>query len=173
MENLLDIVNEQDEVIGRATAQEIHAKLLHHRVAAVFVFCGDKLLVQQRARVKDGLLDHSVGGHVDAGEFYEKAAAREMQEEIGLEVSLQFVGRVPGADRRNHVLSLFEVEIDNVQFESLEIDMREMEELIPMTLEEVSQKMNENPAAFTDGFLSTFNFYVTKKGLSIPLVPRK
>ena len=89
MLEVFDVVNEADEVIGRATRDEVHGNpSLIHRVAHVLVFnsAGD-LYLQRRAPDKDvqpDKWDTSVGGHVDAGEQYESAAAREMGEELGI-----------------------------------------------------------------------------------------
>ncbi|PLX79192.1 MAG: NUDIX hydrolase [Desulfuromonas sp.] len=92
-----EIVDANDEVIGRAPRSECHGNPeLVHRVAHVLVFSrrGD-LLLQKRAASKDiqpGKWDTSVGGHLDPGEDYRQAAVREMQEELGIEnVPLTFL----------------------------------------------------------------------------------
>lgn len=84
---LLDIVDATDKVIGRGRNDMIHALHLAHRGIHVFVMSsGGDLLVQRRALGKQtypGFLDVSVGGQVRAGETYEEAAARELDEELG------------------------------------------------------------------------------------------
>lgn len=89
MPEVFDIVNEADEVVGLATRSEVHGDpSLIHRVAHVLVFdSAGRLYLQRRAPDKDvqpDKWDTSVGGHVDAGERYEEAAAREMREELGI-----------------------------------------------------------------------------------------
>lgn len=88
---LVDVVDEQDRVIGQATKKEAHAKGLRHRIVHVLVFNskGD-ILLQTRAAHKlgGGLLDVSVGGHVLVGESYEAAALREAMEELGISCTL-------------------------------------------------------------------------------------
>jgi isopentenyldiphosphate isomerase len=89
MEELFDVVDETDTVIGRATRQEVHGNpSLIHRVAHVLVCRSDgALFLQLRSAAKDvqpGKWDTSVGGHIDAGESYEEAARREMVEELGI-----------------------------------------------------------------------------------------
>lgn len=80
---IVDRVDKNDKIIGQTTKEEAHKNAYIHRVSAVFCFNPErKLLVQQRK--KDGLLDHSVGGHVGLGETYEMAAEREMKEELGI-----------------------------------------------------------------------------------------
>ena len=96
-EEVFDLVDEQDRIIGRAARHEVHGNPdLIHRVAHVLVFNSKgELFLQKRSRDKDvqpGKWDTSVGGHVDAGESYDEAALREMREELGIsEVSVEFL----------------------------------------------------------------------------------
>ena len=90
-EEIFDVVNNNDEVIGKATRQEVHATGLKHRAVHVLVFNahGDVFL-QKRSMLKDtarGKWDSSASGHLDAGEDYDACAARELREEIGLAVN--------------------------------------------------------------------------------------
>ncbi len=84
----LNIVNENDEVIGKESRENIHKMGLLHREVHVWIY-NDKgeILFQKRAADKDtypGLLDASAGGHVEPGESYEEAALKELKEETGL-----------------------------------------------------------------------------------------
>ncbi|MBU3915602.1 NUDIX domain-containing protein [bacterium] len=89
MEEVFDIVNINDEVIGSAKRSEVHGNpSLIHRVAHVLIFnTKGELFLQKRSMSKDvqpGKWDTSVGGHLDAGESYQDAALREMKEELGI-----------------------------------------------------------------------------------------
>jgi len=84
-----EIVDEDGEVIGTAPRSECHGNpALVHRAVHVLVFNGEgRLLLQLRSMDKDiqpGKWDTSVGGHLAVGETYEQAAAREMEEELGI-----------------------------------------------------------------------------------------
>jgi isopentenyl-diphosphate Delta-isomerase len=83
-----DIVDEHDQVVGRAQRREVHARKLRHRAVHVLVFRADgAVFLQRRSLAKDscpGLWDSSCSGHLDAGEGYAAAARRELAEEIGL-----------------------------------------------------------------------------------------
>jgi isopentenyl-diphosphate delta-isomerase type 1 len=85
-----DVVNERDEVIGRALRREVHARGLWHRAVHVLVFdARGRVFLQKRSMLKDlspGLWDSSCSGHLDAGEDYDAAAVRELAEEIGVRV---------------------------------------------------------------------------------------
>ena len=87
-EELFDVVNERDEVIGVAPRAQVHAEGLRHRAAHVLVFNPEgRLFVQRRSFAKDnspGCWDTSAAGHLDAGEDYHAAALRELGEELGV-----------------------------------------------------------------------------------------
>ncbi|HIJ11277.1 TPA: NUDIX domain-containing protein [Candidatus Woesearchaeota archaeon] len=88
----LNIVNEQDEVIGQAPVNEIYANEHPHRIVHVLIFNKEgKILLQQRSKTKSFLPGYwvtSAGGHVQAGESYEQGALREMEEEVGVHSEL-------------------------------------------------------------------------------------
>lgn len=88
---LLEVVDEQDRVIGLERRGVIHAKGLFHRSAQVLVFNSPgQLFVQKRSEGKDefpGLWDCSAAGHVNPGEGYRQCARRELEEELGITVS--------------------------------------------------------------------------------------
>lgn len=95
MTEYLDIVNEKDEVIGKTSYAEIYAKLHNHRIVHVLLF-NDKgeMALQLRSKHKKFCPQHwvtAVGGHVQSGESYEEAALREMEEEIGVQVPVEFL----------------------------------------------------------------------------------
>src|SRR6266545_137012 len=85
---LLDIVDEQDRVVGQAPRAEAYAHRLRHR--CVFVLARDaagRVFVHRRAARKlvfPSLYDMFVGGVVGAGESYHEAALREAEEELGV-----------------------------------------------------------------------------------------
>lgn len=86
--NLLDVVNENDIVIGRETREIIHREgLLHRGVIVWFVTPAREIIFQHRAKDKDiypDLLSSTAGGGVDAGMTYEDAALAEIEEETGI-----------------------------------------------------------------------------------------
>lgn len=88
-EELLDVVDVDDRVVGRATRGEIHARGLMHRAVHVLLFNrAGELFLQKRSLAKDenpGLWDSSAAGHVDSGEDYAACARREIGEELGLD----------------------------------------------------------------------------------------
>ncbi|WP_406417264.1 NUDIX hydrolase [Streptomyces sp. NBC_01614] len=87
-DEILDIVDEHDRVVGRSRRGEAYAKGLRHR--CVFIEARDsegRLFVHRRTPTKlvfPSRYDMFVGGVVGAGESYDDAALREAEEELGV-----------------------------------------------------------------------------------------
>ena len=85
---MIDVVDAEDRVVGRATRAEMRRENLLHR--AVYIVVRDasgSIFVHRRTTSKDvypGFWDVTVGGVVEAGEDYATAARRELREEIGV-----------------------------------------------------------------------------------------
>jgi isopentenyl-diphosphate delta-isomerase type 1 len=90
-EDIFDVVNERDEVVGNKPRSEVHRLGLLHRAVHVLVFNSQgQIFLQKRSMKKDrqpGLWDSSASGHVDSGENYDATAVREVWEEIGLKLA--------------------------------------------------------------------------------------
>ncbi|MEV4202733.1 NUDIX hydrolase [Micromonospora globbae] len=87
-DELLDIVDEHDHVVGQARRSEAYARRLRHRCAFVLARDADgRIFVHRRTDRKlvfPSLYDIFVGGVVGAGESYDEAARREAEEELGV-----------------------------------------------------------------------------------------
>src|SRR5258706_9314356 len=90
-EEIFDVVNERDEVVGRETRREVHRTGLKHRAVHVFVFNSrGEVFLQKRSMSKDthpGVWDSSASGHLDSGEDYDTCAVREVHEELGFRLN--------------------------------------------------------------------------------------
>lgn len=93
---LFIVVDENDNIIEYRTRYDCHHNpSLTHRAIAVIIY-NDKqeILLQKRSQYKDtypGWYEISAGGHVAKGETYEQAAARELNEELGVSIPLTYV----------------------------------------------------------------------------------
>jgi isopentenyldiphosphate isomerase len=89
---MLEIIDENDNVIGLETRGKIHKEgLLHREIHIWFLTPKGEIIFQHRAKDKDtypDLLDATVGGHVDPNMTYEETAVKECKEETGVDVDL-------------------------------------------------------------------------------------
>ena len=85
---LVDVVDAQDRVVGRASRGEVRAHRLRHRATYLLVFNNrGELFIHLRTADKDiypSYWDVAVGGVVGAGESYDDGARRELAEEVGI-----------------------------------------------------------------------------------------
>jgi isopentenyldiphosphate isomerase len=88
VDELIDVVDEQDRVVGQARRSEAYARRLRHRCAFILVRDEQgRIFVHRRTATKQvfpSLHDMWVGGVVGAGETYDQAALREAEEELGV-----------------------------------------------------------------------------------------
>jgi len=156
LNELLDVVDEDNCVIGQATRGEIHKRHLRHRACHMIVFdLAGRVLVQRRGAGKDsgaGLWDSSAAGHVDAGESYLACAVRELQEELSL--------RIEEDDLQANILlpAISETGMEFAQVYRLETDQQptpdatEIAELRWCSKIELDEWMSAQPQEFTPVF---------------------
>jgi isopentenyldiphosphate isomerase len=96
MTEIYDIVDEDDNVIGKATRKEVHTKNLIHRSVMFFIFDKKRrILVTQRTKNKEFFKEYwsiGLGGHVLTGESYDEAVVRECKEEADIDDKPFFMG---------------------------------------------------------------------------------
>ncbi|MFP6872036.1 MAG: 16S rRNA (adenine(1518)-N(6)/adenine(1519)-N(6))-dimethyltransferase RsmA [Verrucomicrobiales bacterium] len=92
-DEIFDVVDDNNVVLGQSSRDEVHAKGLLHRAVHIFVFnILGELYLQKRSSSKDsspGLWDSSASGHLGVGEDYQSAAARELREELGVQAPVE------------------------------------------------------------------------------------
>ncbi|OGG13179.1 hypothetical protein A3D77_00455 [Candidatus Gottesmanbacteria bacterium RIFCSPHIGHO2_02_FULL_39_11] len=92
-EELFDVVNESDRVVGQITRGEAHKNPnIIHRSVGIGIFNAHKeLFLQKRSKSKDsepGKWTISCSGHVIAGQYYLETAHRELLEELGIDLKV-------------------------------------------------------------------------------------
>ena len=100
------VVDNDDRISSYASRAEVHGNNLLHRAVHILIFnqAGDVYL-QYRSRWKDRhplKWDSSAAGHVNAGEDYDETARRELKEELGVEVPLERIFKLPASSRTGH-----------------------------------------------------------------------
>jgi isopentenyldiphosphate isomerase len=152
------LVNDNGEVIGKATRQECHSGTFWlHPVVHLHVFNSiGELYLQKRAINKDiqpGKWDTSVGGHVDYGEEIIVALKREVGEELGI------VNFEPQFIKSYKFISTQEAELINCFYTvydgPLTPDPIEISEGRFWNIEEIKEAMGKN--IFTPNFEQEFS----------------
>jgi isopentenyl-diphosphate delta-isomerase type 1 len=112
-EELFDVVNENDEIVGEATRREVHQdpKLIHRVVHIWIINDKGEILLQQRSMKKDkapGMWDISCGGHVRKGHEPEVTAERELEEELGIKADCKLIKKyVQGHAEQTEMVYLY------------------------------------------------------------------
>src|ERR1700719_3226957 len=100
------VVDGHDQVLGTAPKSQVHANNLLHRAVHVLVFnSAGEVFLQLRSRWKDRhplAWDSSAAGHVEGQEQYDETAARELREELGIEIPLVKVAKLPASERTGY-----------------------------------------------------------------------
>ncbi len=160
-EEIFDVVDENDQVVGQASRKEVHAKGLIHRSVHILVFNEQgELFLQKRSMNKDenpGYWDTSAAGHVNAGEDYEPCAHRELEEELGIRTELREIGRFSA---RPETFAEHVRVYSGVAQSSITINKDEISEGRFWTFEEIDRAMEKDTTRFT----STFNLILNQFG---------
>jgi len=159
-EEIFDVVNANDEVIGRDTRSRVHALGLMHRAVHVLVFNSrGEIFLQKRSMNKDrmpGRWDSSASGHLNAGEEYDACAVRELREEIGLTpaVAPARLFKLPASpDTDQEHVWVYRCEAEG----PFHLDQDEIERGHWFSPEEVTRWTREQPDDFAAGFVAIWN----------------
>ena len=153
-EEWFDVVDERDEVTGRATRGEVHRLGLRHRAVHVLVFNKHgEVLLQQRSAWKDahpGVWDSSVAGHLDAGEDYPDAAVRELAEEMGIRSAIptEVARLAAGEDTGQEFVRLYQVRHEG----AIRFPCGEIRAALWFPPEELDAWLAARPQDFASGF---------------------
>jgi len=100
------VVDEKDVVLRAAPRAEVHGNNLLHRAVHALIFnAAGEVYLQLRSRLKDRhplRWDSSAAGHVNADEDYDQTATREVSEELGIEIPLKRVLKLPASERTDY-----------------------------------------------------------------------
>lgn len=96
MEEILDLVDESDEIIGEVlkSVANSHPSKIHREILVCIFDDKNRMLMQQRSfkkKVYPGYWAESCAGHVAKGENPEESAHRELMEELGFDTPLTFM----------------------------------------------------------------------------------
>lgn len=160
------VVDGQDRLVGEAPRAEVHGNNLRHRAVHILVFNHlGELFLQKRSSRKDRhprLWDSSAAGHVDAGEDYDVAANRELQEELGVSAELTRLVKLPASETTGQeFIWLYHARHDG----PFELARSEIEygEFFPTDI--VSDWVKARPNDFAPGFVECWQAFGEAKSM--------
>jgi len=161
-QELLDIVDEKDNIIGRDSKDNKFLKGLISRNVAIFILDDNKkLLITKRSSQKESFpnrYDLAACGNVKAGESYENAAKREVMEELGIECHLKFLDKIFNEFKEDDKIIKYFTAIFLGYFSGEVRLSDELVELKRLSVEEIEKLINKNKDLFTPGFVNDFLF---------------
>lgn len=165
MTECYDVVDEKDNVIGKATREECHKNGLIHRAIHVIILNKDnQILLQKRSMKKDmykGNWSTSTSGHVDSGESYEEAAHRELKEELGIDTDFKelftFLAKI---EKESEFCKVFIARYDG----SFEYNREEIDETKFLSKEEIDNLISKDMKRVDEEFIIIFNELI-KRGI--------
>ena len=152
------VVDEDDEVIRKASREECHSdrSLIHRSVYIFVVNSRNEVFLQKRSMSKDlypGYYTGSATGHVDYGEEYDDAAVRELKEELGIGAPLLRLGKVKSFMRNEREISMLYVCRYDGQ---IKFNAEEVTEGSFYSIEDVKRSVRTGEKKFADGFKIAF-----------------
>jgi len=166
LEEFLDIVAENNKVIGQEKRSIVHQSGLWHRGVHILLFTPEhKLVIQQRSQRRKqspGALDCSVSEHLKAGESYLAGAIRGLEEELGIKPVplrrlVQFKMNYGPGD--NMISTLYEGTVDQ---EAIRIDTNEIERIIYHSLSEAEESLAQGEVLYSRWFEQLLLWYLGK-----------
>ena len=159
MDELIDIVDDTDHVIGSAMKSAAHRDGSLHRGVHLWITGGLKIMFQKRSSKKEflpDLFDVACAGHVKSGEDYKDAIIREAKEELGISVKKNDLIHF-GKRRQTTVMKekgIISREIINIFLLILEdnkkinFDRNEISEIRFFGIDEARDALSKNPSIF-------------------------
>ena len=154
------VVDKNDRWLRDAPRTEVHGNKLRHRAVHILIFgANDDVFLQKRSRWKDRhplVWDSSAAGHVSAGEEYDAAALRELDEELGISTELKRITKLPASEQTGQeFIWLYRGRHDG----PFRLAPSEIEhgEFFPSTL--VSEWIRARPNDFAPGFVACWDAY--------------
>lgn len=154
---LIDIVDKNGNFTGQVMdKEEAHDKNLLHNEVAIFIINDNKQVLLQKRSANKRFGANKWGlcaGHVDTGESLEKAALREITEEVGLDITADDLK--PFAEREiliqdinSHITYFYYVK-SNLDEKDFVIQEEELSEVKWFDLDDIIEMINSNGEATT------------------------
>ncbi len=160
---LIAIVDDNDNVIGKYPRKDHADGKLHRETAVLILNKKNEILVQKRT--DDGKLDYSASGHFPYNENYIEGAVRELKEELGLKVDKSELVEVfkyrykrSIGKPNNCFVTVFELKRD-YRIEEFNVGHSEVSEVKYYSILELKSLINTQPQLMKEGFVTSLRKY--------------
>ena len=160
-DHYVDVVNENDEIIGKDLKSLKPDKGFISRVVAIFIIDSEgKFLVCKRAAQKTNaasLYDLAAFGNVISGESYEDAAHRELHEELNISSDLKILDKFYQEVESNGKIFKIFCGVFIGKSDEKPSPNYEISEFKKMSFYEIEEELQARPENFCSGFVNDFN----------------
>lgn len=165
-EEIFDVVDSNDQVIEQRPRTEVHRTKKLHRAVHIFVWNKrGELLLQKRSPWKDvapNTWDSSAAGHLGAGEEYDSAADREIEEELGVRTKLKPLKKLKACEELGWEFVWVYEGISEGPFQFPESEISEIKWWKPA---DIDKAIADNPAEFAGSFRYIWKDFSTTRSL--------
>lgn len=159
MDDELVLVNIYGEKIGAMSKIQAHSQCKLHEAFSIFIFYKNEMLIQRRNKNKyhsGRLLCNACCSHPKPNESLKIATSRRLKEELNIECELFEIDSFIYHSKFQN--GLHEYELDHIFIGKypktfIAYNTDEIEELLWMDLEELSNDLIEHPYKYTEWFL--------------------
>jgi isopentenyl-diphosphate delta-isomerase len=149
---ILDLVDENDKVISQVTREKIYKEnLSNYRVINVIIFdTQGRIWLPRRTKDKSifpNCFDFSCGEHVVAGESYQTAALRGLQEELNLdltETDLKLLGKLSPKDGVSSFMIVYKVVVEKAP----KYNEKDFTSASFVSIEQLGEMISDKPEEF-------------------------
>ncbi len=157
---LVDIVNENDEIIGQDLKSNKIEKCFISRVAAIFLVDSDgKFIITKRSeqkKIDPGLYDLAAVGGVMVGESYAEAAQRELREELSISCDMEMLDKFyEEIEHKGGTLKFFCAVFFGKNDHIPKLN-DEVTSFTKMSFDEIENEIMLHPEKFCPGFINDF-----------------
>ncbi len=155
-------VDLNDNKIGEIEKLDAHKTPVLHRAFSVFLYDGDKLLLQKRAKNKyhsGGLWANSCCSHPRADKTFLQSVFSRLDFELGIKTELDLKELFTFTYLTQFSSNLYEYELDHVlvaQYNSsckIDFNTSEIAEMKWVTIEDLKKDLENNPLSYASWFL--------------------
>jgi isopentenyldiphosphate isomerase len=170
-EEIFEIFDENNNLIGTKPRSVVHKEGLYHRSVNILVFLDSgQLIIQKRSQQKDvcpNKWDLSCAEHLQPGETYLKGALRGLSEELfpSVELKEKDLTRLRSASifkyqddikgiKDFEITECWKLEIHKELLEKMKLQEEEVAEIKLIELDKLKEWKDQNPENFTPWFLN-------------------